>query len=172
MKQRFSIKILSVVAIVGILGFAGYAFASGGWGYHHRGDMAMNGPENGPEDCPRRGGGDGPGRGAGGQDRLSEEDAEAFDAQRQAFFDATKTLRNDLYQKQLELRSELAKAEPDTKTAAGLQTEISKLRGDFDQKRLTHQLEMRKSFPDAGRGAGQGKGYHHGSGRGSGGCRQ
>ena len=169
MKKHFSIKILSVVALVGILGFAGYAVADGGWGNgNQRGYMAMNAPD----DCPRWGGGQGKGPGGGKQAGLSQEDAKAFEAQREAFFNATKTLRGDLYQKQLELRSEMAKAEPDAKAAGDLQTEISKLRGDFDQKRLAHRLEMRKMFPDAGRGIGSGRGYRNGHGRGFGGCRQ
>jgi hypothetical protein len=71
-----------------------------------------------------------------------------------------------MYQKSLELRSELAKENPDTKKAAGLQTEISKLKAEFDQQRLNHFLKMRKISPDMGRGFGSGYGMMGSRGRG------
>ena len=72
--------------------------------------------------------------------------------ERNAFFEATQDLRQEIYQKNLELRSELAKKDPDAKKAAKLQREISKLEADFDQKRLDHQMKMRKISPKVGRG--------------------
>jgi Spy/CpxP family protein refolding chaperone len=122
-----------------------------------------------------RGWADGP-RGYGGpgyQSDLSDEDIARLDKERQAFFEATSEIREKLYQKELELRSELAKPEPDAKKAAGLQKEISNLEGQLDQKRLDQQIKMRKDFPRFGyRGQGYGP---RGMGRGmygrGGGCR-
>jgi len=161
-----------VLAIVAVLGIAVTSFA--GWGRGHMGYGYHMGPGYGMQ----RGWGDGP-RGYGGpgyRSDLSDEDLARLDKERQAFFEATSELREQLYQKELELRSELAKSEPDAKKAAGLQTEISNLEGQLDQKRLDHQIKMRKEFPRSGymgrgygpRGMGRGM---YGGGYGPGSCR-
>ena len=163
MKRRLTLKIVSIAAVLGILAMTGYGFAYDGYGQgHHRGGYGMNGSE----DCPAWG--NGPGQGRWGN--LSQEDAQKFQEKRDAFFKATRGLRDGLYQKGLELRSELAKAEPDVNRASGIQSEISKMRSELDQKRLAHRIEMRKLFPDAGFGYGRGqKGMRgaYGMGRGN-----
>lgn len=83
---------------------------------------------------------------------LTPEQREQMEAQRQAFFDATKKERQDLYAKRLALKAEMAKSEPDINKASTLQKEASELRGILDQKRLSHVMAMRKINPDAGRG--------------------
>lgn len=101
---------------------------------------------------------------------LTPEQREQMDTERQAFFDATKIERQDLYAKRLELRAEMAKSQPDLKKASALQEEVSALQGSLDQKRLSHIMAMRKINPDAGRGFmmnGRGMG-HHGMGQGMG----
>jgi zinc resistance-associated protein len=168
-------KIVMVLAVVAVLGIAVTSFAGWGrghWGYgHHMGSgYGMH-----------RGWADGPGGygSQGYQSNLSDEDLARLDKERQAFFEATSELRDELYQKELELRSELTKPEPDAKKAAGLQKEISNLEGQLDQKRLDQQIKMRKDFPRFGyRGQGYGRGewgmgrgmYGGGYGRGGGGC--
>ena len=168
-------KIFMVLAIVAVLGIAVTSFA--GWGRGHGGYGYHMGPGYGMQ----RGWGDGP-RGYGGsgyQSDLSDEDIAKLDKERQAFFEATSDLREKLYQKELELRSELAKAEPDAKKTAGLQKEISNLESGLDQKRLDQQIKMRKDFPRFGyrgqgygpRGMGMGRGmYGGGGGYGPGSC--
>lgn len=166
-------KIFMVLAIVAVLGIAVTSFA--GWGGGHRGYGQHMGPGYGMH----RGWADGP-RGYGGQgyqSDLSAEDIARLDKERKAFFEATSEFREELYQKELELRSELAKPEPDAKKAAGLQKDISNLEGQLDQKRLDQQIKMRKDFPRLGykgqgygpRGMGRGM-YGGGYGRGGGGC--
>jgi len=81
---------------------------------------------------------------------LSESEIKALNEERKAFFDSTRDLRQDIYSKELELRSELVKKTPDTKKATTLQAQISKLESEFDQKRLAHMLNMRKMSPYAG----------------------
>lgn len=118
------------------------------------------------------GGGGGPcwgGQGGMGMAGLSDEDRQKLDAQRAAFFQATQGLRQDIYRKDLELRSELAKETPDATAAAGLQQELSGLEAQLEQKRLEHMLEMRKINPNAGRGWMMGGGRGPGAG-GKGGC--
>ncbi len=166
-------KIFMVLAIVAVLGIAVTSFAD--WG---RGSMGY-GNHMGPGYGMHRGWTDGP-RGYGGQgyqSDLSAEDLARLDKERQAFFEATSESRGELFQKQLELRSELAKPEPDAKKAAGLQKEISNLEGQLDQKHLEQRIKMRKDFPRSGymgqgygpRGMGRGM-YGGGYGRGGGGC--
>jgi hypothetical protein len=82
---------------------------------------------------------------------LSDEDQEVLSKERQAFLDDTQDLRQDMYQKRLELQSELAKKNPDAQIALALQNDISKLTEEFDQKRLDVSLKMRKTNPDIGR---------------------
>jgi len=160
-------KILMVLAIVAVLGIAVTSFA--GWSRGHGG----YGDHMGPGYGMHRGWGDGP---RGYQSNLSDEDMARLDKERQVFFEATSDLREKLYQKELELRSELAKPEPDAKKAAGLQKEISNLESQFDQKRLDQRIQMRKDFPRIGsrgfghgpRGMGMGRGMMYGGGGGYG----
>lgn len=170
MEKRLSAKkIITVIAMVGILGATGLSFAQSGGGYgYQRGGEHMGG-----EGCPgqpKRG----PGKGCPAG--LSEDDAAKFEEMRQAFRESTRPLRENLYEKELALRGEMAKKTPDAGSASGLQKEISNLRAALDAQRLTHRIELKKAFPDAefGRGDGRGKGFHHrrAHGYGSEGCRQ
>lgn len=167
-------KIFMVLAIVAVLAFAATSFA--GWGRGHWGYGYHMGPAYGMH----QGWGQGPmGYGNQGyQGYLSDDEIARLDKERQAFFDATSDLREQLYQKELELRSELAKAEPDAKKAAGLQKEISNLESELDQKRLDQRIKMRQDFPRFGdrgygygpRGRGMGRGMYGGGAYGPGSC--
>jgi Spy/CpxP family protein refolding chaperone len=112
---------------------------------------------------------------------LTTEQREQMEAERQAFFDATKSARQDLYAKRLELRAEMAKRQPDIEKASALQKEVSELQAGLDQKRLNHIMAMRKIDPDAARGwlmegrcMGKRMGYAegHAMGYGPGNCRR
>ena len=136
-------KIFMVLAIVAVLVIAATSFA--GWGRGHWGYGYHMGPGYGMH----RGWADGP-RGYGGQgyqSDMSKEDLARLNNERQAFFEATSDLREKLYQKQLELRSELAKPEPDAQKAAGLQKDISGLESELDQKRLEQRIKCARNFP-------------------------
>ncbi len=87
---------------------------------------------------------------------LSDEDQEVLSKERQAFFDDTQDLQQDMYQKRLELQSELAKKNPDAEKAAALQKDIAKFTEEFDQKRLDFILKMKKINPNIGRIGGWG----------------
>ncbi len=152
-------KAVIVLAIIGVVGYAATSFA--GWGRGGSGNCGGQG-----SGWAQRGSGP-----AGYQDNLSDEDLDKLNKERQAFFEDTRELRENLYQKDLDLRSELAKKDPDTKLAVGLQKEISELEGQLGQKRVEHRITMQKENPDffAGRGYGQGRGYGKGQGYGKGG---
>lgn len=123
----------------------------GGYGHHHRGYGCTGGNQ---------------------AQNLTPEQREQLDTERQAFFEATKTQRQDLYAKRLELRAEMAKRQPDGKSASALQKEVSDLKASLDQKRLTHIMKVRQINPDAGCGFyGQGRGgSDSGPGKGHGRC--
>jgi zinc resistance-associated protein len=82
---------------------------------------------------------------------LNDDEIEKLEKERNAYFEATEDLRQDLYARELELRSELAKKNPDSKKAAKLQNEVSKLEAKLDQKHIDHMIKMRKINPNAGR---------------------
>ena len=139
--------IIMAVASVAVIGIAINAFAHGGmgWGggmghhgqgWHHRGDY-----------------------GPGFDDQMSKEQYKQFEQKREAFFKETQDLRANLYEKERELQSELAKAEPDAAKASGLQKEISERQAQLDQKRIDHRVDMRKVAPHAGRGSMSGGRY-------------
>ncbi|MBT8369357.1 MAG: periplasmic heavy metal sensor [Deltaproteobacteria bacterium] len=154
MKMNNFAKAVIVVAIIGIVGFAATSFA--GWGRGGGGNCWGQG-----SGWAQRGSGP-----AGYQSNLSDDEIDKLNNERQAFFEDTRELRGKLYQKELELRSELAKKDPDAKKAAGLQKELSDLESQLDQKRVDHRIKMQKANPDvfAGRGYGQGRGYSMGRG--------
>ena len=163
------VKALTVLAIAGIVGFAATSFA--GWGRGGGGNCWGQGSGWGQR-------GYGP---SGYQGNLTDEQITRLDKERQAFFEETRNLRENLYQKELELRSELAKENPDSQKAAGLQAEISDLTAQLDQKRIDHRIKMKKENPEffAGKGygyggRGMGRGFYgQGMGRGmrgQGGC--
>jgi Spy/CpxP family protein refolding chaperone len=89
---------------------------------------------------------------------LSKDQIQQLDEERTAFWLATKSLRQQIYQKRLELASELAKQNPDAAAAAAVQQQISDLMAQLDQKRLEHFLRVQKINPDAGRGGPMGFG--------------
>ena len=159
------VKAVTVLAMAGIVGFAATSFA--GWG-------------RGGGNCGGQGSGWGQ-RGvapSGYQGNQSDEQITGLDKERQAFFEETRNLRENLYQKELELRSELAKEDLDAQKAAGLQAEISGLTAQLDQKRIDHRIKLQKDNPEffAGRGYGRGgrgmgRGFN-GQGMGRGFCGQ
>ena len=154
------IVIIAAIAMVGIIGTA-YAGWGGGYGHMGRGwgHMGWGGPGNG-----------------GDYPALTDEQRQTMEQERRTFFEETNDLRQNLYTKELALRSELAKSDADAQKAAAIQKDISKLEAELDQKRLNHVVKMKQVNPDAGRGfmmGGRGlggrMGYGPGTGRGPGG---
>ena len=141
-------KLLVVLTVFAVVGFGVYAFADGGMGYgQHRGGWDQQGPGW------RHGGSGCPGYGGHMKGDLGDEENQKMDQQRNAFHKATKDLKQNIYQKQLELESEFAKKTPDAKKAAGIQKEISDIQAQIDQERVNHIIEMKKIDPDVGRGS-------------------
>jgi hypothetical protein len=83
---------------------------------------------------------------------LSEEQISKLDKERNAFYKATEDLRQEIYRKELELRTELSRANPDAKKAASLQKNISKLEARLNQKQIDHMIAVKKINPNTSRG--------------------
>ena len=147
MKNRTFHNLVIIAAIVGMVGVGATAFAGRGKGGWDRG----------------------PGTGRGYMmEELTDEQIKAMEEERNAFRKDTESLRRNLNVKELELRTELARENPDAKKALALQKEISGIESDLDQKRIEHMLKMQKITPYAGRGYMLGRGGQMGYGPGSG----
>ena len=166
MKIKNLSKTLFVLTLVAIMGIGANAFAG-----KVKGNVryAQGGQGYGQYGCD----GSGYGRRSGNpgfMGNLSEEEITKLNKERNAFFTATQDLRRNIYQERLELNSELAKKNPDSKKAAALQKELSGLKGQFDQKRTEHRIKMSKINPNFGlMGQGvRGKGMDRGKAMGRG----
>ena len=95
---------------------------------------------------------------------LSDDEIAAMEKERNSFIEATENLRQDIYRNDLELRSELAKENPDIKKAGKIQKEISDLEAKIEQKRIEHMIKMKKINPNMGKGYGSGRGRGYGGG--------
>jgi zinc resistance-associated protein len=139
-------KVLVVLTVFSLMAFGGYAFAGQemGDGPHNR-EWGHHGPgwHHGDDGYP------GYGYMMG---RLSDEQIQKMDKQRETFFRSTEDLRQQIYQKRLALESEFAKKNPDAKSASNLQKQISELRARIDQKKIEYLLEMKKIDPNLGEG--------------------
>ena len=143
MEKRSTNKIILVLVVVTILAFGVYAFAHMGLGYgpsgwgshmagwHHRGYVEQD---------------------YGYMPNLTDDEIKKMENERAAFFETTKELRENIYAKNLELRSELAKSDVNETKAATLQKELSKLRSQLDQKHVDHIMNIRKINPNVARG--------------------
>jgi zinc resistance-associated protein len=146
--KRNTLIITGIAILVSIMAVSVFAHGPGwgrGNGYGH-----MMGP-----------GGWGPGMHSGygyGQEgyygNLSADEIAKLDQQRAEYFKATENVRQKLYEKELALRSELVKENPDTSQASKLQSDISTLQSNLDQERLNYEIKARKSTPSYNRGPG------------------
>jgi Spy/CpxP family protein refolding chaperone len=143
--MKNSKKILTGIIVAAMIGVAGYALAHDDYGY--RGNMMGYGYHMGMGYGPYMGYGD-----YGRYSGMTDEQAEKFGQARAEFLQATDVLRNDIYQKRLELRSQLAKQDPDTAKLKGIQKDMSQLEAELDQKRLAYELELNKIAPEENRG--------------------
>jgi Spy/CpxP family protein refolding chaperone len=133
MKRHLYSKMVVVGALVAMMGFGVNAFAGMGKGSGNRGMGAAS-------------------------SNLTDDQIKQMESERNAFQTATNNIRQQLNEKRQALNAELAKPTPDAATAATLQKEISDLQAQFDQKRLTHILEMKRIDPNYAEGRGMGRG--------------
>ena len=95
---------------------------------------------------------------------LTDDQIKQMETEQNAFQTATKDIREQLNEKRQALNTELVKQTPDAAAAATLQKGITDLQAQFDQKRLTHILNIKKIDPDFVEGPGMGLRMGHGMG--------
>lgn len=143
MKKHLFSRMVVVVAVAVLIGSGVNAFAGMGKGAGNPGMCAAN-------------------------TNLTDDQIKKMESERTAFQLATKDIRQQIHDKRQALQAELTKQTPDASTCATIQKEVSDLQSRFDQKRLTHILEMKKVDPNFTDGKGMGRGMGHGMGSPSG----
>jgi hypothetical protein len=99
---------------------------------------------------------------------LSQQNNPELNEKRTAFYESTKSTRDELYRKGLALQTELAQEAPDREKALGIQREISRLRSELDQARLQFQMDNKDLVQGCLRGGvGNGNGMKSGGGKGN-----
>jgi Spy/CpxP family protein refolding chaperone len=140
MKKHLFSRMVVVGAVIVLMGYGVNVYAGMG-----------NGPGNS-------------GMGATGAN-LTDDQIKRMESERNAFQTATQGNRQQLNEKRQALNAELAKQAPDAATCSAIQKDISDLQAQFEQKRLTHILEMKKIDPNFAEGRGMGPGMGHGMGQ-------
>jgi len=135
MNKRIAITCGLVLMIFGIAGFVHYAGAGNEKG---KTETQTDSPQKYPVRQYRQ--------------KLSEEDRNKLMAEKKLFFEETKELRQSIREKEMELRSEIAKPEPDVKKAKQIQIEINMLQAKFNLIRVDHLIREKKINPNAGSG--------------------
>jgi len=141
--MKRSIKKIMTITTLTTIGLSTMAFAGWGSGYNNSQNNYMG---NGHHGWSQNGSGM-YGCGYGNAGNLSIEQLNQLDQNRADFFKETESLRQSIYTKDLEVRSEFAKENPDTDKTSKLQAEISTLQSELYQKNLEHEKKTRTTIP-------------------------
>ena len=94
---------------------------------------------------------------------LTDAQISQLESEQKAFMESTQDLHQQLKEKTSSLRFEQSKKAPDTAKIASLQTDVTALKSQLDQKRQAHLSAMKQIDPNfsqgRGKGAGMGRGY-------------
>jgi Spy/CpxP family protein refolding chaperone len=132
--RRF-VAILGALALVGVLAMPVFAHNPRWAKGHHM----MSHWGGGPGCCRHR----------GDYRNLTEEQRSQLNMLYKKFHDETAQLRSDIHATSAELMTLLNSANPDAEKAKALQKNISDLKAELDQKRLSFRIEVRQIAPDA-----------------------
>jgi hypothetical protein len=75
---------------------------------------------------------------------LDNETIKKLNDEQEAFIKATEEVRQTIYEKELYLKAELVKKEPDAAKALSFQKTISEAKGEYEQKMIIHLIQMKK----------------------------
>ena len=169
MKANATNKIMIVVSVVAILGLGSYVYADWGMNDGHRGWHSGGSGRYHME---------GYNQGHMRQGNMSSEDYNKLTQEYETFRKETEGLRKELYNKDLELRREMSKNDPDKNKVFAIQKDISELTSQLDKKALDFELNARNINPNSrmgnydgdhmmswGRGSGMGYGHRSNSNR-------
>ncbi len=135
-------KKIGSVVVIGLL-IAAVAVPVMAWGPERGGSGGYGG---GPGSCWRHGGGY-------GADLTPDQEAK-LDTLEQQFENDTQALRNNIRSKARELDTLIGSENPDPEKASALQKELSSLRAEMEQKRLSFRLSRKEIAPTQGRWSG------------------
>lgn len=152
-----SLRSIILILLVTIMGFGIHAIA----GESEKSTRMDMHPKDHPAKCPYASHGK-----HFSKPDLTEKEFEQFKAEKEAFHNAVKDLQREKMQQHLELRSEMAKKNPDQKKAFAIQKNLSELNAKIDQKRLEHRFRLKNIHPDLGSMMGHGMGHCKGHGKG------
>ncbi len=163
MKKLFTKKTVVIASFVLVAGFiASQAFGHMG-SYNNM--MGYNGHMNGYNQNMMSYGQGMMGNGGGHMwDNLSVEDQKKMQDQMNTFFEATKEIREQAYEKRQELKLEFSKSEKDQGKIDTLQKELYEISSQFEKKRFNQMTEMQKLFSDKNGGSFMGNGRNYGGG--------
>ena len=85
----------------------------------------------------------------GYEGNLKNKTINKLNIEQKAFIIATENLRQTIYEKELYLKAELVKKDPDAATALRFQNDISEDRWKFEQKMIAHVIRMKKINSEA-----------------------
>jgi zinc resistance-associated protein len=162
--------ISGLVLLAALVAYPAFAFGPPwGWGGPMMGYGGYGGPMmgygsygGGPGACWNYGRGYGnPGYGNRAYGNLTDEQEKQLDELNQKFFNETASLRNDIWKKTNELNVLMDSPNPDVEKVKALQKELSDLRANMAEKRLSYDLEARKIAPDTRYARPWGYGYGH-----------
>lgn len=159
MRKFTTKKTIVTAAILLIAGFfTTQAFAYMGGGYHMgSGYGMMNDNQMGYGMAGNRGNGY-------MMENLSAEDQQKMLDQMNTFFTSTKDIREQSYQKQLELNTEYLKTDKDQAKIETLQKELFDLSAQFEKERFNNMISMQKQFSGKNIGSFNGRGNRYGNG--------
>lgn len=139
MKNKRFRNTLIIMTVIAVFGAGTYAFADRGTGCPKWGGQGSDLSDNNSR-----------GRGYHSWNTLTDAEKQKLQEAQEKFRNDTDELRQDIFAKQMMLKSELAQKDPDTKRALGLQKELSELKAQFDEKRLMHLLALKDINPKLG----------------------
>lgn len=103
---------------------------------------------------------------------LTPEEQSALKAEKTKFFNETRELRTEIFNKRMALEQEFTNETPDSDKIKNLRTEIFSLKKDMAEKRQAHMERLNEIIPGfADCGFGMNPGPKHHKFKGNGGCR-
>ncbi len=148
-----TILLISIILAVGFIATQVFAHMGGynmGNGYHMgNGYNMMSGPHMGYGHM---------------WNNLSAEDQKKMQDQMDTYFEATKDIRLQINQKQLELNTEALKTKQDPAVIDRLEQELFDLSAQLDKERFNHMKKMRTLFSGTDSRNFTGMGYGYGGG--------
>lgn len=144
MKKNITKRGIAIMSMVAIFGLGAYAYADRGMEYGHEGRHHGYGNQGNLAQHQMYE----YNRSHMNQENLSDIQIYKLNHEYDVYLKETEGTRQELYQKEIELRNEMSKDEPNPNKVFAVQKEVSNLRSQIDSKALEFELMARKITPD------------------------